>query len=94
MIVLHLESSENKLFELDSSLSKKLVSMAKRSQKGEYFCAVIKKIFLDSWSFPFFKTLLKLSDHVFEKIRHESPTLKGLYLHDLLLHFLNSHTLS
>ena len=35
MIVLHLELSENNLFELDSSISKKRVSMVKPSQKDK-----------------------------------------------------------
>ena len=68
MIVLHLESFENNLFELDFSISKKSVSTAKHSysQEGENFLHDYE-IFLDSWSFPYIKTLLKLSDHVFEK---------------------------
>ena len=60
MIVLHLESFENKIFELDLSISKKRVSTVKPSQVMKYF-------FRDSCSFPEIKTPLKISDHVFEK---------------------------
>ena len=37
MYVLHLESFEINLFELDFSVSKKCVSMVKRSQEGKFF---------------------------------------------------------
>ena len=74
MTVLHLELSENNLFELDFSISKKRVSTVKPSQKDEIFCTVIN-VFLDSCSFPYVKTLLKVSDPIFDKIGHESATL-------------------
>ena len=67
MTVLHLESFENNLFELDFSISKKRVSTIERSQEGESFCTVMKYFFRDSYSYPYIRTLLKLSDHVFEK---------------------------
>ena len=37
MTVLHLESVENKLFELDFSISKKRVSTVKPSQEDDFF---------------------------------------------------------
>ena len=37
VIVLHLESFKNNLFELDFSISKKSVSMVKPSHEGEFF---------------------------------------------------------
>ena len=66
MIVLHLESFENNLLKLDFSISKKLVSTVKRSQEGEYFLNGYEIFFRDSCFFPCVKTLLKLSDHVYE----------------------------
>ena len=72
MIVLHLESFENKLFESDFSISKKRVSMVKRSQEGEYFLYGYEIFFS---RFLHIKTLQKLSDHVFEKY---PTTLKTL----------------
>ena len=59
MTVLHLESFENNLFELDFSISNKVI-----------FCTVMKFFFRDSYSFPYIKTLLKVSDTVFEKINN------------------------
>ena len=41
--------------------------MVKHSQEHELFCTVMKYIFRDSCSFPYIKTFLKASDHVFEK---------------------------
>ena len=41
--------------------------MVKRSQEGEYFLQGYEMFFRESCSFPYIKTLLKLSDHVFEK---------------------------
>ena len=42
MVVLHLESFEDNLFELDFSIYKKRVSTVKPSQEGEFFCTVMK----------------------------------------------------
>ena len=67
VIVLHLESFENNLFELDFSISKKRVCTVKRSQEGEYFLHGYKILFRDSCFFSYIKTLLKLLEHVFEK---------------------------
>ena len=65
--VLHLESFENNLVELDFSYLKKRVSTVKPSQEGEFFCTVTKYFFQDSCVFPYIKTFLKVSDPVFEK---------------------------
>ena len=67
VFVLYLESFENNVFELDFSISKKRVSTVKPSQKNDFFCTVKKFFFQDSSSFPYIQTLLKVSDHVFEK---------------------------
>ena len=79
MIVLHLESFKSNLFELDFSIFKKRVSTVKPSQENEFFCTVMQYFFRDSCSFLYTKTLLKVSDHVFEKSRHESTTLNEFY---------------
>ena len=42
MIVLHLESFEDNLFESDFLIFKKRVSTVEPSQEGEFFCTVIK----------------------------------------------------
>ena len=49
--------------------------MVKPSQEGEFRLHGYEIYFRDSCFFPYTKTLLKVSDHVFEKIRHESRTL-------------------
>ena len=68
MTVLHLESFENNLFELDISISIKIrVSTVKPSQVGEILLHGYEIFFRDSCSFPYIITLLKVSDHVFEK---------------------------
>ena len=51
------------------------VSMVKPSQEDELFRTVMKYFFEDSCSFPYIKTLLKVSEPVFEKILNESTTL-------------------
>ena len=77
MIDLPLEPLKNNLFELDFSISKgKRVSTVKPSQEDEFFARLWNEIFYqDPCSFPYTKTLLKVSDHGFEKILHESTTL-------------------
>ena len=68
MTVLHLESFENNFFELDFSISKKRVSTVKPSEEAEPFLHGYQIFFsLDYRSFPNIKTLLKVSDPVFEK---------------------------
>ena len=79
MIVLHLESFENNLFELDFSTSEKRVSTVEPSYESEFFCTVMKYFFREFCSFPYIKILLKVSDPVFEK-RHESTTLRDGHL--------------
>ena len=65
--VLHLESSENKLFELDFSISKKRVFTVKPSQEDEFVLHGYDIFFRDSCFFRYIKALLKVSDPVFEK---------------------------
>ena len=76
MIVLHLEPLENNLFELDFSISKRRVSMVKPSQEGESFCMVMNFFSRDSCSCPYIKTLLKVSDPVFDKNLTRANSLK------------------
>ena len=47
VIVLHSDSCENSLSELDFSISKKNVSMVKPSQEDKLFCTVMKYIFFE-----------------------------------------------
>ena len=49
--------------------------MVKPSQEDEFLCDM-KYFFRDCCYFPYIKILLKVSGTVFEKIRHESTTLK------------------
>ena len=57
--------------------------MVKPSQEDEFFVHGYEIFFRDSCSFPCTRTLLKVSDHVFEKIRHESTTLNVcVYRHE------------
>ena len=41
--------------------------MVKPSQENDFFCTVNEIFFRDACSFPYIKTLLKVSDPVFEK---------------------------
>ena len=78
MTVLHLESFENNLFELD--FSKKCISTVKTSEEDEIFCTVSNVLFRDSHSFSYIKTLLRVSDPLFEKNLRRVNKLKRVYL--------------
>ena len=71
VIVLHLESFNNNLFELDFSISKKTCFYGKTFQEDEIFLHVYEIFFFEMLvSFHMSKhfwTLLKVSDPVFEK---------------------------
>ena len=67
MIVLHLESFENNLFELSFQYLKKRVSVNKHSQEDDFLHGYEMFFFRDSCSFPYIKTLMKVSGPVFEK---------------------------
>ena len=63
VIVLHLESFENNLFKLGFSISKKNVLM-----KDDFFAQLCSGYFFKILPpFPYIKTLLEVSDHVFKK---------------------------
>ena len=86
MIFLHLESFENKLFELNFLTFKKRVFTVKPPEEGELVCTVMTYFFFEILA-PFhiqkmeifIKKLRKVSDHFVEKIRQESTTLKLSY---------------
>ena len=63
VIVLHLESFESNLLELDFSISKKRRVAMRRKMN---FCMAMKYFFQDSYSFLYNKILLNVSDHVFK----------------------------
>ena len=80
MIFLHLESFENKLFELDFSIFQKACLYGQTHLRRWFFFARLWHFFRDPCSFPCTKKLLNVSDHFVEKIRHESTTLRKPYL--------------
>ena len=51
----------------DRTVQPMCVSKVKPSQEDEMFCTVMKYSFRDSCSFPYIKTLLKVSEPVFEQ---------------------------
>ena len=67
MTIFHLESFENNLFESDFSISGKTCFYGQTFSRRWIFFARLGIFFQDSCSFPCIETLLKLSDHVFQK---------------------------
>ena len=83
MTVLHLKSFDNKHFKLDFFVSKRNVFLRSNPLRKMNFlhgCDIF--FFQNSCSFPCIKTLLKVSNPVFEKIRHESITFTLACLND------------
>ena len=72
MIFLHVESLENKLFELDFSIFQKVCFYGQTPQEGKVFLHSYDIFFRDPCSFPYAKKLLKVSDHFVENICHMS----------------------